>query len=103
MCPASFDKDFYKFVPAQTGNYQVIVQATDSYNSMDYLEAAFLRSGDQKVVAKKYLKANKAAMISTWRLTRGRSYYIRVIGHPEYDYMGDDGDGLYKVRISKVN
>lgn len=103
MCPSSFDKDFYKFVPAQTGTYKVIVQATDTYGSMEYLEAAFLRSGDHRVVEKKYLKANRAAMISTWRLTRGRTYYIRVIGHSVYDYMGDDGDGLYKVRISKIN
>lgn len=94
------DVDYYKFVPSTSGKYTVIVRAAGGFpDYMSSLATSFLRS-DGSVVVKKSLLKKGQALTTTRKLTKGKTYYIKV-SNTCRDFWNTGEVYKYKVRIQK--
>ncbi len=71
------DIDYFKFTPAKTGNYQVIVKLFDYSLGSKGVEVTLLDSSKKVIVKKKNLSYGQA-LNTTKKLYKGKTYYIKV-------------------------
>lgn len=91
------DIDYFKFTPAKTGNYQVIVKLFDYSLGSKGVEVTLLDSSKKVIVKKKNLRYGQA-LNTTKKLYKGKTYYIKVANSyaDEYDHSCYT---RYKVRV----